>query len=391
MVKQYKKWIVATIGAILLSWSFMFAMTSSAKTTSQKVHEAQKELEESQKKLEQSKEQIDEMEDSKAQLEGKLADLQQEVSTVGSKLEQSSARLHEKQANMEEVAAQLVSAEAVEVQQYESMKKRIQFMYESNSSKNGLHMLLESRNIADMLNQVEFVQELMEYDRTMLNQYSQMKEAIASAKATLEKEEKELQTIVDDVKKQQQKLDSLVTDTTKDIATQTEDMEEAQAKALAYEKQLEEQQNTLEALKEREAEEKRILEMQAQLNSGGTTAGQPLDATESDMKLLATIIYCEAGNQPYEGQIAVGSVVVNRIRSPLFPDTMVGVLYQKSQFTPVMSGRFAIALANDSATQSCYDAAREVLAGKNNVPNCLFFRTIIPGKEGTIIGDHIFY
>jgi len=107
--------------------------------------------------------------------------------------------------------------------------------------------------------------------------------------------------------------------------------------------------------------------------------------------LLANLIYCEAGGEPYEGQVAVGAVVINRVLSSVFPDTVVGVIYQKKQFSPVGSGRLALALANNKATPSCYQAADEAMSGKTNVGSCLFFRTPIPGLNGIRIGGHIFY
>ncbi len=55
-------------------------------------------------------------------------------------------------------------------------------------------------------------------------------------------------------------------------------------------------------------------------------------------KLLAALIYCEAGNQPYEGQVAVGAVVMNRVRSGSYPNTISEVIYQSGQFGPAMTG-----------------------------------------------------
>lgn len=423
MKKLNMKWILSTAGAIVVSWALLFAFTASATSTSQKVKDAKEELEESKEELEESQQTVEEMENAKAQLEGKLAELNDELKEVSSQLETSQAELTAKQQAIDEIRIELVSAEAIEAEQYESMKKRIKFMYENNSNNDALQMILEGEDFADMLNKADFIQKMTEYDRKMLKEYSEMKEAIALAKATLEEEEKALQIVVAEVEKKQSEINHLVNQTAEEISRQSENLAEAEARALAYEKKLIEQQNTLEALEAKEAEEKRILAEQERLKqqaSAGTSSGTSAgtinydsngkvvgsgsdknlttsaggysEATNtSDLKLLATIIYCEAGNQPYEGQIAVGSVVMNRINSPLFPNTMVGVLYQKSQFTPVMSGRFAIALANNSATQACYSAAQEVLNGRNNVPDCLFFRTVTPSKKGTIIGDHVFY
>ena len=112
---------------------------------------------------------------------------------------------------------------------------------------------------------------------------------------------------------------------------------------------------------------------------------------ETDRYLLANLIYCEAGGEPYEGQVAVGAVVINRVRSSVFPDSIEGVIYQNKQFSPVASGRLALALASNKATNSCYQAADAAMSGTTNVGDCVFFRTPIPGLTGISIGGHIFY
>lgn len=112
---------------------------------------------------------------------------------------------------------------------------------------------------------------------------------------------------------------------------------------------------------------------------------------EEDRYLLANLIYCEAGGEPYAGQLAVGAVVINRLLSSVYPNTMTGVIYQKSQFSPVGSGRLAIALAEDRATPACYQAADEAMSGVSNVGDCVYFRTPIEGLTGISIGGHIFY
>ena len=113
---------------------------------------------------------------------------------------------------------------------------------------------------------------------------------------------------------------------------------------------------------------------------------------EGDHYLLANLIYCEAGGEPYAGQVAVGSVVINRVLSSVYPDTVTGVIYQNKQFSPVASGRLALALAEGRATGSCYQAADEVMKGTTNVGNCVYFRTPVDGVTPKYrIGGHIFY
>ena len=84
-------------------------------------------------------------------------------------------------------------------------------------------------------------------------------------------------------------------------------------------------------------------------------------------------------------------MVMNRVLSSQFPDTVVGVIYQSGQFSPVASGRLDLALAADKATEKCYQAADAAMSGVTNVGNCVFFRTPIDGLTGINIGGHVFY
>lgn len=96
--------------------------------------------------------------------------------------------------------------------------------------------------------------------------------------------------------------------------------------------------------------------------------------TKENIRLLASIIYCEAGNQPYNGKLAVGIVVMNRVRSSAYPDTVKGVIYQKSQFGPVSSGLLAKTMKNYKAggftskdQKQCIRAAKEALNGEKSI------------------------
>lgn len=106
-----------------------------------------------------------------------------------------------------------------------------------------------------------------------------------------------------------------------------------------------------------------------------------------EKELLAALIFCEAGNQPYEGQVAVGAVVMNRVNSGRFPDTITDVIYQSGQFTPAMTGWLDSVLASDGYTDSAMQAASDALAGSNPIGDCLYFST---GGNGYQLGDHFF-
>lgn len=127
----------------------------------------------------------------------------------------------------------------------------------------------------------------------------------------------------------------------------------------------------------------------AEADSGETI----INATAEDEYLLACLVDCEARNQSYEGQLAVANVVLNRVKSPKFPDTIKEVIYQKNQFTPAFSGSLARVLKN-GPTERAKVAAHDALAGKNNVEGYYFFNGYVDTSKVTgyiVIGDHTFY
>lgn len=138
---------------------------------------------------------------------------------------------------------------------------------------------------------------------------------------------------------------------------------------------------TMEEIKAREAAER---EAKRHVNYGQYT-------TDADTTLLlAALIYCEAGGESYEGQVAVGAVVMNRVRSSAYPDSIHGVIYASGQFTPAMSGKVNRVYESGKISQSCIRAAEEALSGVSNVGDLTHFRRN-NGREGLVIGNHVFY
>lgn len=113
-----------------------------------------------------------------------------------------------------------------------------------------------------------------------------------------------------------------------------------------------------------------------------------MGASPSDLNLLAAIIHCEAGGEPYEGQVAVGAVILNRVRSGVYPGSISEVIYQPGQFGPAMTGLLDSVLASGSVYESCYQAASDALAGANPIGEALYFGN---GDYGQLIGGHWFH
>ena len=110
----------------------------------------------------------------------------------------------------------------------------------------------------------------------------------------------------------------------------------------------------------------------------------------NDVQLLAALIQCEAGYECYEGQVSVGTVVMNRLRSGRYGNTIYSVIYAKSQFSPAGSGMVAKVYAQGPKA-SCVQAAQEAMSGVSYVGNATKFRNIRSGYTGIVIGNHVFW
>ena len=124
--------------------------------------------------------------------------------------------------------------------------------------------------------------------------------------------------------------------------------------------------------------------------AGGATKTAATAASYDDVTLLAALIQCESGSQPYEGQVAVGNVVMNRLHSGAYGGSLSSVIYAPGQFTPAATGAVArVAAAGPSATAMA--AAQAALNGENYIGSCTQFRNIACGHPGTVIGAHVFW
>ena len=168
--------------------------------------------------------------------------------------------------------------------------------------------------------------------------------------------------------------------------------EAAQLEAEAQAKTAAEEAARLEAEAQAKAaaEEAARIEAEAQQAALAAQAAQTAAISAEELKLLANIIYCEAGSESYVGKVAVGNVIMNRVKSASQPNTITEVVYAKGQFSPVRNGSLQRALSSDKADAACYQAAIEALAGAQPVGDKLFFRRN-NGRSGQVIGHHVFY
>ena len=366
-----------------------------AAATQSQIDEANEEI----KALEESREgslgELKDLKNQKSYLDSRQQELDEELTGLARELTDLQSRLSETEENLVLTQQELAEARLQEEQQYEAMKKRIQFLYERGET-SFLEVLVEARSFADFINFSNYVETIHLYDRRMLEEYRSLKEDIAAKEQFLEAEQQELAVLTGQQEEAIAKVEELLAQVEQEIGNMNAQIAAAQEEIAAYDAALEKQRAYEEELERQKAEEdarrqEEIRRQEEELRQQQEENRTPpaVSDSASDLAILAALIECEAGGESYEGKLAVGSVVMNRVSSSYFPNSVVGVIYQSGQFSPVASGRFATVLSR-GANSSCIQAAQEVLSGTRAV-DCLYFCRNTGTISGTVIGNHVFY
>ena len=355
--------------------------------TQQQIDQAQQEKDDLENAQHANEDALDILQTQQSELQVRVGELNTQLAQIGDNLADLEVRMTDKQAEIEATRIALEEAIATEEWQYHCMVIRVRDMYE-RGDQDYLTAILSAKSLSELLTAADFFEKIESYDQKKLQEFKENRAFIEDTKARLEMEEAELESLQEQTKAEQEKVSGIIAETRTVIGIYSDQIEAAEAAALAYEAAIAAKEAEVAYLKQKLAEEQAL--------SRAAAAGVWRDISEvtfdeGDRYLLANLIYCEAGGEPYEGQVAVGAVVINRLLSNRFPDTMAGVIYASGQFSPVGSGRYAIALAENRATSSCYQAADAAMSGVTNVGTCVFFRTPIEGLTGIQIGHHIFY
>ena len=126
------------------------------------------------------------------------------------------------------------------------------------------------------------------------------------------------------------------------------------------------------------------------VESAGATNNGAIAGDVNDTLLLAALIQAEAGTQPYEGQVSVGTVVMNRLRTGKYGPSIYNVIYAKGQFGPASSGLVAQIYAKGPKA-SCIQAATDAMNGVSYIGTATHFRNVKSGYSGIVIGSHVFW
>ena len=246
-----KKILCMLLGMTLVLGSSVPALAAS-------VRDVQKQQTETKNKLNEVNKSITAIENKRKQVQSQISSLNAELVETMLTLEVLEADLEAKKADIEKAQAEYDRLKLLEEEQYAAMKMRIQYMYEK-ADNDYVGMLLSAESISDLLNRVEFVQEVSDYDDDKLKQYQETKEMAAETKAVLEEEQAELEEVQEAQQIYKAQLNSQISAARSKVKNFETELANAQAKAKEYQTTIKQQTSMIAKLQE---EERKKLEMQ---------------------------------------------------------------------------------------------------------------------------------
>ena len=273
---------------ILLSLIMIMEIVVPVRATT--ISGVKKEQQKTQNNLNSVNQQITAIQSNQAQAQEELDQLSDRLVDILTSIDICQDEIAVKEKEIEQAKKDYEDARKKEEDQYASMKKRIQFMYEQGDSAY-LQVLLESQNYADMVNKADYIESLYEYDKQLLAGYVESKNQVAELKGRLEDEEADLEASNYELQQEEAALQTLVDEQKKTVADFDVQLASAKKKAASYKQQLEDQTAQIKKLeeeaaakkkKEEEARKKQEQERKQQQQANQTQTGNGAQQTTGD-------------------------------------------------------------------------------------------------------------
>lgn len=210
--------------------------------------------------------QISSLESQKSALSSEVNSLNDELTDTLLNIEVLEGDLADKEVEIQEAQAAYEEAKATEERQYDSMKLRIQYLYEAGDA-SYVELLLTSESVADLVNKVDYAEELQEYDRRLLDEYKAAKQAVIDLQQQLEQEKAELLEMEEQLEEDKAYLESVIARKRSEIADFDSQLSSARAKVSEYQKKIKEQNAQIKKLQEEAAKA-----AQASASSSGSSS-----------------------------------------------------------------------------------------------------------------------
>lgn len=332
----------------------------------------------------------------------------------------------------EEMNRLLAEAQLHESRQYQLMKLRIQWLYETGYT-SLLEQLLSASDFPDFLNRSELIHTLIKYDREQLKDLSRLRSSIEedaalllqqcdllrNSRETLSMKYEELLSLLDG------QSDSEIPSAVLETSSRISDLIARADSQIGTGRQTANQADTVlppsspdsDGLRKPESSvspDGSEKETDNTENSGANTDitdtadGEDIEdesdeiapppfapppsfsVSASESRLLAALIQCEAGTEDYDAMTALTSCILNRVSSPLFPATIRGVIESEPLFSSVSDGKLDALLAGE-IHPACQNAVCDAISGANPIGSCLYFSPSSQPVPGICFGRFTFY
>ena len=265
----------------------MMVLGSSFGVSATSVNDVKQQQTETKNKLNEVNKSITAIENKRKEVQAQISSLNEEMVDTMLTLEILEADLEAKQADIEEAQAEFDRLKALEEEQYAAMKMRIQYMYEKGGN-DYISIFFEAKSLSDLLNRVDFVREVSDYDDEKLNEYQETKAMVEETKATLEEEQEELEEVQEAQQLYKKQLDSQIASAKSKVKNFETELANAQAKAKEYQATIKEQTALINKLQEEERK-KQESAVQQGTAGGNTNSGNTQNSSQSQNSTTPTV------------------------------------------------------------------------------------------------------
>ncbi len=378
-------------------------MQEEENNTRKKISDLEKQTQETQNAINELQGQKEATQNNVNALENKSQVLQSTINGYSDQLEDLSDEISKAETALAEVSSQIVDldrqlrdAKAEEEARYDQLKKRLKATYERSMTGGTLQILLESGSFQEMMTKANYLEAIVQYDFRKIEEFKALQADIEAKTAIVEQRESELNEYQTSLDENYNELADLTDEVKSQLSQTRSNVSSEKSKLADYDNQLKDLDKKMKKLESKTAAAQarlakqiaKRLELQREDTSGSYAA------SASELEWLAATIQAEADGESYTGKLAVGSVIMNRVKSSAFPNNVVGVITQDIQFASYRSGKVELIISR-GPNSTCLQAAQEVLDGAR-VGDYLFFMTQYYAdyygiSEYEMIGDHAFF
>ncbi|MCR4922797.1 MAG: cell wall hydrolase [Lachnospiraceae bacterium] len=371
--------------------------------TKELISDLEKETSQTKEAIALLQEQREASEDNISELKSQSSELQGTVEEYSNQLDQLSGEIAQAENTMSEISKEIVELndelskmQEERAEKYALLKSRMKTVYEKGGTKGMLQLVFEASSFKDLLSRTEYLKAVINYDQNKIAECRALEEKLQEKIKEVEAKEEELNVYQRELDSKYGEIENISNQVMGELRSTNNSLSIEENKMENYEEQmagLDQKMKSIEA-KTAAAQAELARQIAERLAMKKEDTSGSYSASGSELEWLAATIQAEADGESYTGKLAVGSVIMNRVKSSAFPNNVIGVIQQSMQFASYRSGKVELIIAR-GPNSTCIKAANEVLGGAR-VGDYLFFMTKYYAdyygiSEYTMIGNHAFF